>query len=274
MARAPEAEDQLVENMKALGFTATDAKAYLALVKNSPATGYELATRSGVPRSAIYGVLKRLEALGLVNPIQDKPVRYVPLAPERLHHLLTTRFRRSLDELKGGLEHLAGQRKQAATWTVHGYNAMLEQAEGLIVNAKSSVYASMWGREAARLAPQLIDAQSRGVKVVLFSFNALDPSYGQVLSYEIAEAELESYWQHKVILVADQQRALVGGAEDMDNNRAVVTDEPALVEMAVSNLVLDITLLGQRKGLDVSEVVTHLTKMLAPVEELAHILES
>ena len=71
--------------MKSLGFTATDAKAYLALVKNSPATGYELATRSGVPRSAIYGVLKRLEALGLVNPIQDKPVRYVPLAPERLY---------------------------------------------------------------------------------------------------------------------------------------------------------------------------------------------
>lgn len=274
MARAPEAEDQLVENMKALGFTATDAKAYLALVKNSPATGYELATRSGVPRSAIYGVLKRLEALGLVNPIQDKPVRYVPLAPERLHHLLSTRFRRSLDELKGGLEHLAGQRKQAVTWTVHGYSAMLEQAEGLIVNAKSSVYASMWGREAGRLAPQLVDAQQRGVKVVLFSFNALDPELGQVLSYEIDESELESYWQHKVILVADQQRALVGGAEDIDNNRAVVTDEPALVEMAVSNLVLDITLLGQRKELDVSEVVTHLTKMLAPVEELAHILES
>ncbi|MEZ4376016.1 MAG: hypothetical protein R3B07_34740 [Polyangiaceae bacterium] len=40
-------------------------------------------------------------------------MRYVPLAG--VPSLLTTRFRHNLDELKGGLEHLAGQRKQAAT---------------------------------------------------------------------------------------------------------------------------------------------------------------
>lgn len=258
--------------MRALGFTATDARAYLSLVKHNPATGYELATRSGVPRSAIYGVLKRLESLGLVNPIQDKPARYVPLAPERLHELLQARFKRSLEELKAGLEQLAEQRKPAVTWTVHGYGAMLEQAESLIRGAKSSVYASIWGREAERLRPALSAARDRGVAVVLFSFNSLAPSLGQVLSYEIAESDLEPYWPHKVILVADQAKALVGGAEDIEGNRAVVTDEPALVEMAVSNLVLDITLLGQRKQLDVSEVVSHLTQMLAPVEQLARML--
>jgi hypothetical protein len=40
--------------------------------------------------------------------------------------------------------------------------------------------------------------------------------------------------------------------------------------MAISNLVLDITLLGQRKGMDVSEVITGLTEYLAPLEEMVN----
>mgnify|MGYP000393897135 CR=1 FL=1 len=37
-----------VEAMKALNFTLSDARAYVALLKEHPATGYELAARSGV----------------------------------------------------------------------------------------------------------------------------------------------------------------------------------------------------------------------------------
>jgi hypothetical protein len=47
-----------------------------------------------------------------------------------------------------------------------------------------------------------------------------------------------------------------------------VTDEPALIEMAIANLVLDLTLLGDRKGLDVAPIVEQLTDRLAPVEAL------
>lgn len=263
-----ELEEGVITTMKQLGFTATDAKAYLALIKHNPATGYELATRSGVPRSAIYGVLRRLESLGLINAIQDKPARYVPLAPESLHQLLETRFRRSLGDLRDSLGQLAGQRRQGATWTVHGYEAMLEQAESLIGGAESSVYGSLWAREAGRFEEDFRAAHERGVEVVLFSFNPLAIEHAEVFSYGIKEAELESHWPHKVILIADQERALVGGAEEADMNRAVITEEPALVEMAVSNLVLDITLLGQRQERDVSQVVTRLTKLLAPVEEM------
>jgi hypothetical protein len=61
---------------------------------------------------------------------------------------------------------------------------------------------------------------------------------------------------------------LIGGAEETEENRIVVTEEMALVEMALSNLVLDITLFGQRHNIDTAEVVSHLTVHLAPVEEL------
>lgn len=261
-------EERAIAAMKALGFTATDAKAYVALLKGSPATGYELAARSGVPRSAIYNVLRRLGGLGLVNAVQEKPAKYLPLSPDHLTELVESRFARSLDELRSALDGLAETTPEAVTWTIQGYSGLLEQAQGLIASSSTSVHLSLWHREAERLAGPLQKAEARGVEVVLFSFNSLQGLPGRVFAYGIPEPDLERYWGHKIILVSDHRRALVGSAEESEDNRAVVTEEKVLVEMAISNLVLDITLHGQRTGKDTAAVVSRLTAHLAPVEEL------
>ncbi len=261
-------EDRVVTAMKELGFTVTDAKAYVALLKSHPATGYELAARSGVPRSAVYNVLKRLEGLGLVTAVQEKPAKYRPLPPAHLMDLVESRFNRTIGDLRESFENLATPTTEAATWTLQGYGAMLEQSRALIEGSKTSLYASLWGREADRLGSPLRRVVESGVEVVLFSFNPLPADTGRHFSYGIAEHQLEKYWAHKVIMISDNARALVGGAEETEDNRVVVTEEMALVEMALSNLVLDITLYGQRHDLDTAEVVSRLTVHLAPVEEL------
>jgi HTH-type transcriptional regulator, sugar sensing transcriptional regulator len=261
-------EDKITALMKQLGFTANAARAYLALLKQSPATGYELAATSGVPRSAIYNVLRALETQGLVNAVHGKPARYVPLPPDELIKLLEARHARGLEELKGALDELATPTTVNVTWTIQGYEATLDQARSLIDAATTSVHASIWAREAAHLAEPLRAAVERGVEVVLFSFTELEGVAGTVLSYGIEEQELDQYWSHGVILIADNAHALVGGAEQSAGNRAVATSEDALVGMARSNLVLDITLFGQRTGTSTGEVVSSLTAHLAPVEDL------
>ncbi len=264
---AQEVEEKVVAAMKQLGFTATDARAYVALLKTNPATGYELATQSGVPRSAIYNVLKRLQSLGLINAVQEKPARYVPLAPEKLFALLETRFTRSLESLRGGIDRLADKPDTSVTWTVEGYEAMLEQAVQKIEKAKSTVVASVWGREARHFEKALQDAVDRGVDVTLFSFTPL-PNVGRTLTYDIDPDSLAAHWEHKIILLVDRNELLVGGAQETNDNRAVVTDEPSLIEMAVSNLVLDLTLFSERMSVDVTDVMAQLTQRFAPVEAL------
>jgi sugar-specific transcriptional regulator TrmB len=261
--------EEAISTLQALGFTAAEAKAYVALLKVSPATGYELASRSGVPRSAIYGVIKRLEAQGLVNAVGSDPARYVALPPADLEKTVETRFAKRLRELKQALESLAEPARANTTWTIQGYGSVLEESERLIAGTKKSLYGSLWSREAHRLDAAFRAARRNGVEIILFSFNPLDAALGTILSYEIAEHDLEVYWPHKLILVSDQARALLGGAEEQPSTRAVLTEERALVEMAVANLVLDITLLGQRRGVDTKDVVTRLTALLAPVEELS-----
>jgi len=262
-------EARVVDTMRSLGFTATQAKIYVSLLKRQPATGYELARAAEVPRSAIYNVLGQLEGLGLVNAVQERPTKYQALPPQRLFDLLQTRFSSSLDDLRGPLERLAATAPAPSIWTVQGYSGLLDHARGVVNQASESLVASLWGREAKQLQAALRRAAERGVEVSLFSFTPLPKLPAHCYSYDIPEAELERYWPHKLVLIADRTRLLLGSAEEGDDNRAVATEEPALVEMAISNLVLDLTLYGQRAGVDTTGVVSGLTSHLAPIDQLA-----
>ena len=77
-------EKELVQVLSDFGFNASVGKAYLSLLKNNPATGYEISSRSGIPRSAVYSVLKNMESQGLINSVAQSPRKYIPLAPSSL----------------------------------------------------------------------------------------------------------------------------------------------------------------------------------------------
>lgn len=252
-----------------LGFNRSAARLYLSLMERHPATGYELAARSGVPRAAIYHTLNTLEKEGLISRIQDNPARYEPLEPSRLADMLLARFKRHIDALREGLESMARPAPPAGTWNVVGYERLLEQAQLLIGSARKTLAVSGWRRELQALQPELKRAVQTGCDVVIFSFTAVPPDCGRAFSYDISEAELERHWPHKLILVADGEAALMGNASPDTENRAVLTRESALVEMAVSNIVMDLTLWGQRFQQDTTKVVSSLTSWLAPVEKLA-----
>lgn len=268
MARNADVEVEVVTALKELGLTATEGRAYVALLKSHPATGYELAARSQVPRSAIYGVLKKLEAVGLINAIQQKPAKFVPLPPARLVELLESRFKQNIQSLEDSLKQFSVSAPDTVTWTFVGYTQMLEQARALIGRSRETLYVSAWRREVLALEAPLRRAVDSGVQVVLFSFNRLPEGLGRTFAYGIPEDELEAYWGHRIIVVGDRKHLLVGGADTSEDNRSVVTEESPLIEVAISNLVLDLTLYGQRTGEDLGPIIFGLTQPLAPVESL------
>lgn len=262
------AAGKIIDSMKALGFAVNESRLYLALLRKHPATGYELSAFSGVPRSAVYAGLARLEDAGFINTVEIKPARYVPLPPQELSAMIKARFNRRLDEFNESVKLLGDLVPKVNTWTLNGRESIMDRARNLITTAQETVFGSIWKREADELRKSFESAKKRGVEVVLFSFNPLPKNLGRVLCYGIQEKELEKHWSHRIILVTDHRKALIGGAEQSGDSRAVFTEEETLVENALSNLLLDITLLGERKRVDVSETVKHLTTRLAPLEKM------
>ncbi len=247
------APDDILDSLTALGFSTNEARAYRGLLVESPATGYEIAQRANIPRSAIYAVLKRLEDGGLVARVEQSPARYAPLPPKDLLGVLRRRFDGSLRSLDDALRRLRPPPPPIDLWNVAGYEEVLDRAAALVEGAERFLFLSVWRREADRLAPALEAAARRKVKIITFSFCALENVPGRVFSYGLDEHDLEAFWKHKLILIVDHARTLMGGTEPSERSAAVVTGHPAIIEVALNNIALDITLLSQRKKLDATE---------------------
>jgi len=248
----------VVPSLVALGFSLNESRAYAALLSESPATGYEVGVRAQIPRSAVYGVLRRLVKAGAVRAIAGSPERFVPAAPDDLLSMLRKRFDASAETLADAVRKLEAAPPVPDAFSVRGYDRIVEEAERIVRAAKVRLAVSGWAREIAELAPELKRAEKRGAYVLVFSHSALGATPGDVFSYELPEAELETFWKHRLIVVADDRTTLIGATEQRETDLAVVSDTPAIAEVATSQIALDVTLLSQRNGTDTSKVMAKL----------------
>ena len=79
-----------------------EAKLYISALDMSEATVSDLATRAGIPRTAVYPPLKQLVAKGFISPLKSKGKRilYRAIEPKFLEHIFD-RKRLDLTELIG-----------------------------------------------------------------------------------------------------------------------------------------------------------------------------
>jgi sugar-specific transcriptional regulator TrmB len=247
---------QMVSTIQELGFSSNEAKTYISLLRNNPVTRYELSKNSGVPRSAIYGVIKKLENLGAVNALYSEPEQYIPLPPEQLLKQLQDRFASRVKSAQDVLKGVESSLEEDHLWNIVGYQNMIHKAKEIIKGAKSSLYLSIWERELQLLKPELRSAVKRGIMIIIFSFTPVrfDPAY--VFSYRLDEKQLEEFWVHKLIMVADTSELLMGEADDKIPKKTAWTSNRAIVDIAKNHIILDITLYGLRFNKDVSQVVT------------------
>ena len=251
-------KQSLINKMQEMGFTAYEAKAYVTLLQHNPATGYEVSAKSEVPRSAIYDVLKRLESVGIVNAVHAKPRRYIPLPPDKLLTMLQERFDKSLDLLREGLEEFDTTAEYSDLWHLQGYDNMINKANQMIRAADEVVFLSTWTSEVLQLEQALIDAEKRGVRIVIFSFTEMPVQVGKVYSYDIGQEKLEEIWDRKIVLIVDKNEVLMGEADHRQPKSVVWTHNSAIITIALNHIVLDITLFGQRYQIPVDDTVNEM----------------
>lgn len=250
------AQPDVVRALEALGMNLNEARAYASLLTRGPSTGYEVSQHAGIPRSAVYTVLRKLVAEGAARRSPGPPEKFSPTPPESLVSQWKKRLETSAEGLLDAVRRLDRAGAAPDAHSVSGYDRILEEATGLIHSAERTLVVSGWPRELALLAGELAAAQKRGVYVVLFSHAALPAGLpGVRFSYGLPEEALAAFWQHRLTLVADDRKSLLGATERRPEDRAVVSDTVAIAEVAVSQIALDITLLAQRHGHDAGPVL-------------------
>ena len=264
-------ETELILQLSKFGFTQNEAKAYITLLKHCPATGYEVSQHSGVPRSAIYEILRKLELGGAVYSEGKKPVHYFPIPSDQLATQLTSRFEHNIHDLKDKLSELNISSSDQQTWNIKGYSAMIDHSRSMIDDAKESIYMSAWDRECSEMKMQLNQAENRGLDICVFSFTKLSRSFGSTFSYNIDEEKLRKIWHRQIVMVADKKNDILGGSDKTIDNQCIFTDNSSIVDTCLNYLILDLTLFSQRKNIDVQKNIAKM--MSAKADKLSSLLK-
>jgi HTH-type transcriptional regulator, sugar sensing transcriptional regulator len=252
--------DKIAVRMKRLGFTAYEAKAYISLLRKNPATRYELSKNSGVPRSAIYDTIRKLEAMGAVNGTYTEPKKFMPLPPDELFNLLERQFKESVDDVRELMNEFETSIEPGHLWNILGYKNMIHKAREMIDRAEETIYVSLWQREADLLKNEFKNAYDRGVKIIAFSFTNLNISAEWIYNYCLKEEDLEKIWAHKIIMVVDRQELIMGEANNHYAKKTAWTYNTALVDIAINHMILDLTLYGMRNNVDLGDIVISMQK--------------
>ena len=79
--------DENISTLKGIGLTMYEAQAYVTLTSLIQATADEVSKSSGIPRSKIYDVLKKLSEKDFIEIEDGRPLTYVVKSPvEVLSH--------------------------------------------------------------------------------------------------------------------------------------------------------------------------------------------
>ncbi len=204
---------ELSQDLKAVGFTEYEARVYLALLKESPATGYQISKKSGVPRSMVYEALGRLEGRGAVLKSEERRAsHYRPVPPDTLLDRSMADYQAHVDQLRSGLQALFQEREDHQLWTITGRGAVLAEAARLIDTAAGEVLIVSSDPDLEALKGNLKAAADRGVSIGALLTGTASLGFGQVAHHPPLESELHEM-THMLVVVTDLSQALIANTE-------------------------------------------------------------
>ncbi|WP_440944762.1 TrmB family transcriptional regulator [Methanosarcina sp. T3] len=106
---------KLIKNLQKLGFTENEAKIYAVLVCPGRARAGEISRAAGVPRTKVYGILRRMEKKGYVQILGGDPILFCCTRPEEMIAKIRADFLHSLKETSCGLSALSPDSKVATS---------------------------------------------------------------------------------------------------------------------------------------------------------------
>lgn len=162
--------DDTLADLKRLGFTEYEARIYLQLLRQHPATAYELSKSTGVPRPNTYNSLEALSQRGAALPISETPARYVPADPQTLLTAISRQTMNLCEDLSARLGTLKESNDDQYVWTLRGEAAIRDKIDALINESARSLFIKGSDHLLRRHKTALKAAAERGVEILLILF--------------------------------------------------------------------------------------------------------
>jgi len=166
-----------------LGFTRVETEVYVYLIRNSPATGYQIAKAIDRTRGATYGVLASLAAKGAVVVDAGATQLWRAVAVGEFMDLLENRFLRGKRAVIDALKHMEPTPPDSLVYQLRTVEQVYERARKMLASAKEMVFLDLDPKPYALLRKDIQAAVKRGVKVALLVCEPVKLPGARVVQY-------------------------------------------------------------------------------------------
>lgn len=239
-----------ISHLKKLGFSEYEARAYTALLGESPLTAYEIAKNSGIPTSKVYEVLRKLEVRHIIQTIHgERSKMFVPVPPEEF----VQKFKLALDDhlhaVRNELKDLKGGMDTSYTWHMKNYNDLILKAKRMIQTSQTSLLCMFWPAELELLHDSMREAGERGIRIAMVHYGASGARIGQVYNHPVENSIYAERRVRGVTLIADSREAIIGSIRG-DTAQGIWSMHESFVMMAEDYIRHDIYMIKTIKRFD------------------------
>lgn len=232
-----------VERLVRVGFSEYEAKAYVALLRKSPVSGYELSKMSGVPRSMIYEVVGKLSGRGAAMTLRvGDATKYAPVPAVEFLDQIQREHNELISGLKNDLTEMAASPELEYVWNIEGRSNIIARAIELICQSERLIYLALLPETFRDLQMALKDALKRGVKVVIYTTEDLPLPGSKIAVARVSHEALAGSPGLGLILVIDGAEVLIAEWSEGSEAQGSWTSSPLLVFIAEHHLRTDLYL--------------------------------
>lgn len=207
---------EIIRELSKFGFSTYEAKAYIGLVNKNPVTGYELAKSSGIPTAKIYEIIEKLKERHIVITITGDPIKYLPVAPDKVLQALRNDYNSSLERLTDSFKELFFNQSGEYIFNIKGYQEIIQKARQLILESTTELVTFLWDEEYQQIMTELAKAADRNLKIYGVICGSARPDFGEFFYHGYEAQVLEEHRGRMFVIVTDETNALLG-----------VTDHPS-----------------------------------------------
>lgn len=223
----------IIEMLVAFGLTRQEANVYITLHTEGALTGYEVSKLTAISRSNAYTTLASLVEKGAACIIEGSATRYAPLSTDEFCRNKIRELNELKSQIVGGMPSL--KEETEGYITIRGDRHIGAKIKNMIADAELRLYLSLSSQHIKAFEPELTEAVSRGLKVVIIT----DRPYtlpGATLHYTEGR-------QGQIRLICDSQIVLTGEVGGGDESACLYSKKQNLVDLIKESIKNEIRLI-------------------------------
>lgn len=242
------ASDDTVQELMQAGFTEYEAKVYLSLLSNHPASAYSISQQSGVPHSRVYDISRRLITKGYAVSAGSNPEVFSPLSPDDLVEKIRSDNEKLTSQLKKKLEAIDFSADFDPVWNLHTREDALDRVKEIINAAEKKIYIGFWAEEYPVLQDELKTAFDRGVVVFMLSYGEIQADFGEVYMHDRQFLEDLNSQGRSIDCAVDSAVCLSGILGSKDDSKVVWSKNEGLINSIEGYIIHDFYLVEIRRA--------------------------